>query len=216
MRRPAGSLAWGALLLGLCLLAFEGGTLILSLLRPHVSPQYAAVFLQNRQICWLSAAEQAAAAADPLLTALPDTVAPAALDHRTLCMLLPDWPPAPHRTADGGVYSRTEKVRIMLPVRAGQSLVTLTLEGYAPPRIAGRVGSSRIEVKPTVDGVPELPVTLRPGRTAQLKLGLPDTGADGRVVTIILEIPQPDWLHALNVSDDPQFVGVVLRRLDRT
>jgi hypothetical protein len=34
-------------------------------------------------------------------------------------------------------------------------------------------------------------------------------------VRITLVIPQPPWLQALNDSDDPQYLGLVLRRIDR-
>ncbi len=201
----------GALLLGLVLIGFEVATALVSLLGPAVSQQYRAVYLAHRQLCWLSPAERAAAAADPDLAALPQD---ATLDHRTLCMLLPDWPPAPHRTADGGVYSEGAKVRIMLPVRSGQTVAVLTIEGYAPPRIARRAAGTAIEVRPRVDGMAELPITLGIGQTLQVKLGLPP-GQGTRIVTITLDIPQPGWLQALNDSDDPQYLGLVLRRLDR-
>jgi hypothetical protein len=204
----------GALLLGLCLVGFEVATALVSLLGPAVSQQYRAVYIAHRQLCWLSPAERATAAADPDLAALPQNATIAALDHRTLCMLLPDWPPAPHRTADGGVYSEGEQVRIMLPVDPGQTLAVLTIEGYAPPRIARRAAGTGIEVEPRVDGIAELPVTLAIGQTLQLKLGLPP-GQATRIVAITLDIPQPGWLQALSDSDDPQYLGVVLRRLDR-
>ncbi len=204
----------GTLLLGLGLVVFEVATALVSLLGPAVSQQYRAVYIAHRQLCWLSPAERAAAAADPDLAALPEDATIATLDHRTLCMLLPDWPPAPHRTADGGVYSEGEEVRIMLPVRPGQSIAVLTIEGYAPPRIARRAAGTPIEVKPRVDGIAELPVTLGIGQTMQLKLGLPPERAT-RIVPITLDIPQPSWLQALNNSDDPQYLGLVLRRLDR-
>jgi hypothetical protein len=204
----------GTLLLGLGLIAFEVATALVSLLGPAVSQQYRAVYIAHRQLCWLSPAERAAAAADPDLAALPLDATIAALDHRTLCMLLPDWQPAPHRTPDGGVYSQGERVRIMLPVRPGETLAVLTIEGYAPPRIARRAAGTPIEVEPYVDGIAELPVTLAVGQTLQLKLGLP-RGAGDRIIPITLDIPQPGWLQALNDSDDPHYLGLVLRRLDR-
>ncbi len=213
-RTRASLLRTGALLLGLCLLVFEVATALVSLLGPAVSQQYRAVYIAHRQLCWLSAAEQAQAAADPDLAALPLDATIAQLDHRTLCTLLPDWPPAPHRTADGGVYSEGERVRIMLPVRPGQTIAILTVEGYAPPRIADRARDALIEVKPEVEGVPALPVTLAVGQTIRVTLALPP-GDTTRIVPITLDIPQPGWLKALNDSDDPQYLGLVLRRLDR-
>jgi hypothetical protein len=204
----------GALLLGLALIAFEVSTVVISLLGPAVSQQYRAVYIARRQICWLSPAEQAAAAADPYLAGLPADATIATLDHRTLCMLLPDWPTAPHRTPDGGVFSQGARVAIMLPVRPGQTLATLTVEGYAPPRIARRAARGKITIKPLVDGISQLPVTLAVGRTIPLRIGLPP-GQTTRIVRITLVIPQPDWLQGLNDSDDPQYLGLVLRRIDR-
>jgi hypothetical protein len=207
-------LAGAALFIGLGLMGFEVATALLSLFSSAVSEQYRAVYIAHDQLCWLSPAEQAASAADPDLAALPADATIAELDHRTLCMLLPDWPPAAHRTANGGVYSDAERMRIMLPVRPGQSVAVLTVEGYAPPRIAARARGMAIEVKPVVDGVAELPATVKVGQTMQLKLGLPRASVT-RIVRIILDIPQPGWLKAFNDSDDPQYLGLVLRRLDR-
>ncbi len=203
-----------AVLLGLCLLTFDVATALVSLLSPAVSRQYRAVYLAHRQLCWLSPAEQAAAAADPDLAALPADATIARLDHRTLCMLLPDWPPAPHRTPDGGVFTESERVRIMLPVHPGQSLAILTVEGYAPPRIAQRARNEGIVIEPAVDGVAELPATVAVGQTIQLTLALPRVPAT-RIVRITLEMPQPAWLRAIDDSDDPQYLGLVLWRLDR-
>jgi hypothetical protein len=206
----------GAFLLGLVLMAFEAAIIVISLLGPAVSQQYRAVYLAHRQLCWLSPAEQAAAAADPYLAHLPADADVAQLDHRTLCMLLPDWPPAPHRTADGGIFSQRTRMEIMLPVRPGQTVAALTVEGYAPRRIAGRAArdETEIEIKPIVDGIAELPATLAIGQTITFRLALPAVTAT-RTVRITLVIPQPHWLQALNDSDDPQYVGLVLRRIDR-
>jgi hypothetical protein len=204
----------GALLLGLGLMGFEAATIVISLLDPAVSQQYRAVYLAQRQLCWLSPDEQAAAAADPYLAALPVTAEIAHLDHRTLCMLLPDWPPAPHRTPDGGIFSQRERMEIMLPVHPGQTDVALTVEGYAPPRIAGRAIGTEIEIRPAVDGKPALPAKVALGQTITFRIGLPPA-ATTRTVRITLVIPQPRWLQALNDSDDPQFLGLVLRRIDR-
>ena len=204
----------GAVLLGLGLMAFEAATIIISLLSPAVSQQYRAVYLAHRQLCWLSPAEQAAAAADPYLAGLPDHAEIAHLDHRTLCMLLPDWPPAPHRTPDGGIFSQRERIEIMLPVHPGQTAATLTVEGYAPPRIARRAGQTEIEIKPLVDGVAEPAAMLAIGQTTTLRIAVPPS-ATTRIVRIALVIPQPRWLQALNDSDDPQYLGLVLRRIDR-
>ena len=204
----------GALLLGLGLLGFEAGTIVISLLGPAVSQQYRAVYLAHRQLCWLSPAEQAAAAADQFLAGLPTDAEIARLDHRTLCMLLPDWPPAPHRTPDGGVFSQRQRMEIMLPVRPGESVAALTVEGYAPPGIARRAANTTIEIKPVVDGVPALPATVRIGQTITFRIGLPKAKTT-RIVRITLVIPQPHWMQALNDSDDPQYLGLVLRRIDR-
>lgn len=206
----------GTLLLGLALISFEAATALISLLGPAVSEQYRAVYLSHEQRCWMSRAEQAAAAADPYLAALPADAVVAHLDHRTLCMLLPDWPPMPHRTPDGQVYSQGRRVRIMLPVRPGQTIAILTVEGYAPPRIASRASGTAIEVKPTVNGIAQLPVTLSVGQTAQITIGLPPAHTDKpRIVQITLDIPQPAWLQPDAASDDPQYLGLVLRQLDR-
>jgi hypothetical protein len=204
----------GALLLGLGLLGFEVAMIVISLLGPTVSQQYRAVYIARRQLCWLSPAEQAAAAADPDLATLPDDAAIAQLDHRTLCMLLPDWPPAPHRTADGGVFSQGARVNIMLPVRPGQAVAALTVEGYAPPRIARRAAATAIAVEPLVDGMAEPPARLAIGQTITLRIDLPPA-TTVRIVPITLVIPQPHWLQGLNDSDDPQYLGLVLRRIDR-
>jgi hypothetical protein len=204
----------GALLLGLCLLGCEVATIVISLLSPAVSQQYRAVYLTHRQLCWLSPAEEAEAAADPDLAGLPANAEIAHLDHRTLCMLLPDWPPAPHRTADGGIFSQRERMEIMLPVRPGETSAVLTVQGYAPPRIGRRAEDTVIEIKPMVDGKPAQPAMLAVGQTISFRLSLPPTETT-RIVRITLVIPQPRWLQALNDSDDPQYVGLVLRRIDR-
>ncbi len=204
----------GALLLGLGLLGFEVATIVVSLLGPAVSQQYRAVYLAQRQLCWLSAAEQAEAAADPYLAALPDDAEIAHLDHRTLCMLLPDWPPAPHRTPDGGIFSQRARMEIMLPVRPGQTTAAFTVEGYAPPRIRGRAAGSEIEIRPVVEGVAQPPARLAVGETKAFTISLPRSTTT-RIVHITLIIPQPRWLQALNDSDDPQYLGLVLRRIDR-
>jgi hypothetical protein len=204
----------GALLLGLGLMGFEAATIIISLLSPAVSEQYRAVYLTHRQLCWLSPAEQETAAADPYLAGLPADAEIAHLDHRTLCMLLPDWPPAPHRTPDGGIFSQRERMEIMLPVRPGQTVALLTVEGYAPPRIARRAAATEIEIKPMVDGMPEPPARLGIGQTILVRITLPPVETV-RIVPITLVIPQPRWLQALNDSDDPQYLGLVLRRIDR-
>ncbi|WP_284944853.1 hypothetical protein [Acidisoma cladoniae] len=206
---------WLMLFLGLSLIGIEGAVLGVSLFRPNVPPQYQAVYIERSQDCWLSPAEQLAAAQDPFLAGLPDAIDVTHLDHRTLCTLFPDWPPAPHRTADGGLFSRAGHVRIMLPIHAGQTAVSLTLEGYVPPRVAGDFGRAWIEVKPSVDGVLALPVTLRGGEVMRTTLAL-HPRATPWIAAITLEIPQPGWLHALNTSDDPQYIGVVLRQLDRS
>ncbi len=213
-RRRAGRLGAGAVLLSLVLLAFEVSTTLISLLSPAVSKQYRAVYIAHSQLCWLSPAERAEAADDPDLAGLPEDADVAKLDHRTLCMLLPDWEPAPHRTPDGGVFSRSKSVNIMLPQQPGQTVALLTVEGYAPPRIAHHVPKLKIEVMPTVDGVAELPATIAVGQTMKLKLGLPPTTTT-RIARITLRIPQPGWLEALNDSDDPQYLGLVLRQIDR-
>jgi hypothetical protein len=204
----------GALLLGLGLLGFEVATIVISLLGPAVSQQYRAVYLAHRQLCWLSPAEQAEAAADPYLAGLPDDAEIAHLDHRTLCMLLPDWPPAPHRTRDGGIFSQRERMEIMLPVHPGQSSAALTVEGYAPPRIARRAAGTEIEIEPIVDGIAQPPAMLAIGETKAFGISLPRTETT-RIVRVTLIIPQPRWLQALNDSDDPQYLGLVLRRIDR-
>ncbi len=206
----------GTLVLGLALIAFEAATAAASLLGPAVSEQYRAVYLNHRQRCWMSPAEQAAAAADPYLSALPADATVAQLDHRTLCMLLPDWPPAPHRTPDGQVYSQGRWVRIMLPVRPGQTIAILTVQGYAPPRVAKRARGIAIEVKPTIDGIAQLPVTLAIGQTVRVAVGLPSAGSGrSRIVQITFEIPQPAWLQPDAESDDPQYLGLALLQLDR-
>jgi hypothetical protein len=204
----------GALLLGLGLMSCEAATIVMSLLHPAVSQQYRAVYLAHQQLCWLSPAEQAEAAADPYLGGLPADAEIARLDHRTLCMLLPDWPPAPHRTPDGGIFSQRERMEIMLPVRAGQESAALTVEGYAPPRIARRAAGTEIGIEPVVDGVAQLPATLTVGQTITFTIALPVADTT-RIVRIALVIPQPHWLQALNDSDDPQYLGLVLRRIDR-
>jgi hypothetical protein len=204
----------GALLLGLGLMGFEVATIVISLLGPAVSQQYRAVYIARRQLCWLSPAEQAAAAADPDLAALPADATIAHLDHRTLCMLLPDWPPAPHRTPDGGVFSQRRRMEIMLPVRPGQSKAALTVEGYAPPRIAHRAPEAEITIEPIVDGVREPSARLAIGQTITFRIDLPPAETV-RIVRIILVIPQPGWMQALNDSDDPQYLGLVLRQIDR-
>jgi hypothetical protein len=204
----------GALLLGLGLMGFEVATIVISLLGPAVSQQYRAVYLAHRQLCWLSPAEQAEATADPFLAGLPADAEVAHLDHRTLCMLLPDWPPAPHRTPDGGIFSQRERMEIMLPVRPGQTSVALTVEGYAPPSILGRAAGSEIEIRPMVEGIAEPPARLAIGQTLAFRISLPRSGTT-RIVRITLIIPQPHWLQALNDSDDPQYLGLVLRRIDR-
>lgn len=206
----------GAFLLGLVLTAFEVGIIVICLLGPAVSQQYRAVYLAHRQLCWLSPAEQAAAAADPYLAHMPADADIAHLDHRTLCMLLPDWPPAPHRTPDGGVFSQRTRMEIMLPVRPGQTVAALTVEGYAPRRVGRRAArnETEIEIEPFVDGIAELPATLAIGQTITIRLALPPVKAT-RTVRITLVIPQPHWLQALNDSDDPQYLGLVLRRIDR-
>jgi hypothetical protein len=183
-------------------------TIVISLLGPAVSQQYRAVYLTHRQLCWLSPAEQAAAAADPDLSGLPADADIARLDHRTLCMLLPDWPPAPHRTGDGGIFSQRARVAIMLPVHPGQTSAALTVQGYMPPRIGGRAAGT------VVDGTPVPPALVAIGQTITLRIALPPVEA-ARIVRITLVIPQPHWLHALNDSDDPQYLGLVLRRIDR-
>ena len=204
----------GGLLLGLSLVVFEAATIVISLLNPAVSQQYRAVYLAHQQLCWLSPAEQAAAAADPYLANLPTDAEIAHLDHRTLCMLLPNWPPAPHRTPDGGIFSQRERMEIMLPVRSGDRGAALVVEGYAPPRIARRAAGTEIEIRPMVDGVAALPATLAIGQTMTLRISLAPARTT-RIVRIMLVIPQPHWLQALNDSDDPQYLGLVLRRIDR-
>ncbi len=204
----------GALLLGLGLLGFEVATIVISLLGPAVSQQYRAVYLAQRQLCWLSPAEQAEAAADPFLAGLPADAEIAHLDHRTLCMLLPDWPPAPHRTPDGGIFSQRARMEIMLPVHPGQSRATLTVEGYAPPGIIGRAKQTEIEIRPVVEGIAQPPARLAVGQTMSFGISLPRV-LTTRIVRITLVIPQPRWLQALNESDDPQYLGLVLRRIDR-
>ena len=204
----------GALLLGLGLMGCEVATIVISLLGPAVSQQYRAVYLTHRQLCWLSPAEQAAATADPDLAALPADADIARLDHRTLCMLLPDWPPAPHRTPDGGIFSQRARVEILLPVRPGQTGAALTVQGYVPPRIRRRAAGTVIEIRPVVDGTPEPSAMVAIGQTITFRIGLPPTRTT-RIARITLVIPQPPWLQALNDSDDPQYVGLVLRRIDR-
>jgi hypothetical protein len=206
----------GALLLGLGLMSFEVATIGLSLLSPAVSQQYRAVYLAHRQLCWLSPAEQAEAAADPYLAGLPANADIAHLDHRTLCMLLPDWPPAPHRTPDGGIFSQRARMEIMLPVHPGQTEAMLTVEGYAPPRIARRAARREveIEIRPIVEGKPAPVARLAVGQTITFGISLPPADMT-RIVRITLVIPQPHWLQALNDSDDPQYLGLVLRRIDR-
>ena len=204
----------GTLVLGLGLIGCEVPILIVSLLSPAVSRQYRAVYLTHRQLCWLSPAEQSAAAADPYLAALPDGADIAHLNHRTLCMLLPDWPPAPHRTSDGGIFSQKERMEIMLPVRPGQTSAALTVQGYAPSRIRSRTTGAEIEIRPTVDGRQELPSTVAIGQTITFRIGFLPAGTT-RDVRITLIIPQPRWIQALNDSDDPQYLGIVLRRIDR-
>jgi hypothetical protein len=204
----------GALLLGLGLLGCEVATIIVSLLGPAVSQQYRAVYLTHRQLCWLSPAEQAAAAADPDLAGLPADATIARLDHRTLCMLLPDWPPAPHRTPDGGIFSQRARVEIMLPVRPGQTGAALTVEGYVPPRIGRRAAGTVIEIEPLVDGHAQPSARVAIGQTITFRISLPPARTT-TIARITLVIPQPHWLQALNDSDDPQYVGLVLRRIDR-
>jgi hypothetical protein len=206
----------GTLLLGLALISFEAATALVSLLGPAVTEQYRAVYLNHQQRCWMSPAEQAAAAADPYLATLPADAAVAQLDHRTLCMLLPDWPPAPHRTPDGQIYSEGRRVRIMLPVRPGQTIAILTVQGYAPPRVANCAGGIAIEAKPTIDGIAQLPVTVAVGQTVRIAIRLPPAGSDNpRIVRITFDIPQPAWLQPDAESDDPQYLGLVLLQLDR-
>ena len=214
LRMGPSMLRIGALLLGLGLMVFEAATIVVSLLSPAVSEQYRAVYLARQQLCWLSPAEQAAAASDPYLAALPANAEISHLDHRTLCMLLPDWPPAPHRTPDGGVFSQRARMEIMLPVDPGQSVAVFTVEGYAPPRIAGRAAGTEIEIRPSVEDRAAAPTMVAIGQTATFRIGLPPTGRP-RMIHVTLVIPQPRWLHALNNSDDPQYLGLVLRRIDR-
>ena len=209
-----GMLRLGALLVGLGLLSFEVATIVISLLGPAVSQQYRAVYLAHRHLCGLSRAEQAEAAADPYLARLPADAEIARLDHRTLCMLLPDWPPAPHRTPDGGIFSQRARMEIMLPVRPGETEAALIVEGWAQPRISRRAAGTEIEVRPMIDGVAAAPATLAIGQTITLGLGLPPAETP-RIIRITLVIPQPHWLQALNDSDDPQYLGLVLRRIDR-
>ena len=214
LRTSSALLRIGALLLGLGLMGFEAATIVISLLRPAVSQQYRAVYLAHRQLCWLSPAEQAEAAADPYLAGLPEDAEIARLDHRTLCMLLPDWPPAPHRTPDGGVFSQRERMEIMLPIRPDETDVALTVQGYAPPRIARRAAGAEIVVEPVADGVAQTPATLAVGQTMTFGIRLSPVPTT-RIVRLTLVIPQPAWLQALNDSDDPQYLGLVLRRIDR-
>ena len=59
-----------------------------------------------------------------------------------------------------------------------------------------------------------MPASLMVGQTIELRIGLPPAPM-ARIVRVTLVIPQPHWLQALNDSDDPQYLGVVLRRIDR-
>ena len=105
-------------------------------------------------------------------------------------------------------------MEIMLPVHPGQTSATLTVQGYAPPRIRRRAAGAEIEIRPMVDGEPAQPATVAIGQTITFRLGLPPAETT-RIVRITLDIPQPHWMQAVNDSDDPQYLGLVLRRIDR-
>ena len=64
-------------------------------------------------------------------------------------------------------------MEIMLPVRPGQTSAVLTVQGYAPPRIARRAAGTVIEIKPRVDGNPAPPAMLEMGQTITFQLSLP-------------------------------------------
>jgi hypothetical protein len=203
------------LCLGLVLMGGESAVMAVSLWAPQVSPQYRAVYVTRSQSCWLPPEEQAAARVDPYLAQRPGTLRIDQLDHRETCSLLPEgWALGSRRTPNGQVFMRTGMARIVLPVQPGQTTAELTLEGYAPPRIANRVSSVVIESE--VDGISALPITLRLGQKRVLSLPLPATNLDQpRLVTISLRAPQPEALHALNMSDTPQYAGAILWSIDR-
>jgi hypothetical protein len=202
-----------ALLLGVGLIGGEGLVMGLAIWAPQVGAQYRAVFITRNQNCWLPQNEQATAQADPLLLQHPGIIRIDRLGHREACSLLPQgWSSETHRTPDGQVYSRGAMARILLPIQPGQTAATLTLEGYAPPAIADRVET--ITVHPKVDGVAAPSITLRRGARTLLRLPLPPTDRP-RLVTIILDLPQPRWMHPLSMSDDPQYAGLVLRSIAR-
>jgi hypothetical protein len=209
------ALAAGGLCLGLALMGGEGAVMAMALWAPQVSPQYRAVYMTRSQSCWLPPEEQAAAQVDPYLEQIPGTLRIDRLDHRETCSLLPEgWALGSRRTPSGQVFMRTGMARIVLPVQPGQTTAELTLEGYAPPRIANRVES--VVIEPEVDGISALPITLRLGQKRVLSLPLPATDLDQpRLVTISLRAPQPEALHALNMSDTPQYAGAILWSIDR-
>jgi hypothetical protein len=215
LKSPKRPLAAGALCLGLALMGGEGAVMAAALWAPQVSPQYRAVYMTRSQSCWLPPEEQAAARADPYLAQRSGTLRIDQLDHRETCSLLPEgWALGTRRTPNGQVFIRTGMARIVLPVQPGQTTAELTLEGYAPPRIANRVSS--VVIEPEVDGVSALPITLRVGQRRVLTLPLPATGPDRpRLVTITLRAPQPEALHALNMSDTPQYSGAMLWSIHR-
>jgi hypothetical protein len=208
-------LAAGGLCLGLALMGGEGAVMAVALWAPQVSPQYRAVYMKRSQSCWLPPEEQAAARVDPYLAQRPGALRIDQLDHRETCSLLPEgWALGSRRTPDGQVFMRTGAARIVLPVQPGQTTAELTLEGYAPPRIANRIES--VVIEPKVDGISALPITLRVGEKRVLRLPLPAIGLDKpRFVTISLRAPQPEALHALNMSDTPQYAGAILWSIDR-
>jgi hypothetical protein len=202
-----------ALLLGVGLIGGEGLVMGLAIWAPQVGAQYRAVFLTHERNCWLPQNEQAVAKTDPMLLHHPGVIRIDQLDHREACSLLPQgWSSETHRTPDGQVYSRGATALILLPILPGQSAATLTLEGYAPPAIADRV--EMITIHPKVDGVAAPFVTLERSARMLLRLPLPPTDRP-RLVTIILDLPQPGWMHPLSMSDDPQYAGVVLRSIAR-
>lgn len=111
--------------IAVALLAAQAGVLMLALFAPRAAPAYRAVYLDHTRDCWL-----ADPARRPDLGGA-DIVAPRALPAADRCALLPKgWSPPDA----WGVWSNGPLARLAVPLRPGDTVVSLRLRGYAPGR----------------------------------------------------------------------------------
>ncbi len=155
----AAPLAWARIIFAALLIGLQAAVVLTGWFWPDASPDYSATYITHRMDCWLPPGT-------PPFLPSADVIVPRALPANQACALLPKgWNPKDTTN----VWSNGRIARLDIPLRPGDALVTLRLQGYSQhvtqsvEILQAHAAAMRLQIPPNTIAQAQFPVP--PGMT---------------------------------------------------